>query len=51
MNLSTISGVAAVYQRYRYADEARSALEAWDTHVAAILTGEVPPSNVVSLVG
>ncbi len=47
----TISGVAAVYQRYRYGDEARRALEAWDGFVAAIVKGEAPPSNVVPLVG
>ena len=47
----TIRGVAAVYQRYRYGDEARHALKAWDEHVAAIVTGKAPPSNVVPLVG
>ena len=43
----TISGVAAVYQRHRFVGESQGALEAWDTHVAAILKGQVPPSNVV----
>ena len=47
----TIRGVAAVYQRHRYGDEARHALEAWDTHVAAILRGETLPSNVVPMAG
>ncbi len=47
----TIRCVAAVYQRYRYGDEARHALEAWDGFVAAIVKGEAPPSNVVPLVG
>ena len=42
---------AAVYQRPRYGDEARHALEAWDAHVAAIVKGEASPSNVVPLVG
>ena len=46
-----VRGVAAVYQRHRYGDEARHALEAWDNHVAAIVKGEAPLSNVVPLVG
>ena len=46
-----VRGVAAVYQRHRYEDEARRALEAWDGHVAAIVRGETLPSNVVPLVG
>ena len=40
-----------MYQRYRYGDEARRALEAWDTHVAAVVRGEAAVSNVVPLVG
>ncbi len=37
----TISGVAAIYNRYQYLDEKRAALEAWATHVEAIIgTGE-----------
>ena len=47
----TIRGVAAVYQRHRYGDEARHALEAWDGHVTGIVTGKAPPSNVVPLAG
>jgi integrase len=31
-----ISGVAAVYNRYRYLDEKRAALEAWGGHVATM---------------
>ena len=47
----TIRGVAAVYQRHRYEDEARHALEAWDAHVAAVVRGEAPASNVVPMAG
>ena len=33
----TISGVAAVYNRYSYLEEKRQALEAWAGHVMALL--------------
>jgi integrase len=36
----TISGVAAVYNRYDYGDEKRAALEAWGRHVKMIASGE-----------
>jgi integrase len=43
----TISGVAAVYNQFKYLDERRSALEAWGRYVAA----QVAPaqSNIVAL--
>jgi len=44
----TIKGVAAVYNRYRYDDEKRAALEAWGRRVERLATGEAP-SNVVPL--
>jgi integrase len=40
-------GVASVYNRSRYEDEARSAMERWASHVAALVEGRT--SNVVSL--
>lgn len=43
-----IKGVAAVYNRYTYADERRAALESWGRHVERLVTGE-PESNVVAL--
>ncbi len=39
----TISGVAAVYNRYSYLDEKRHALDAWAQHVAGLATGNVVP--------
>lgn len=35
-----ISGVAAVYNRYEYAEETKSALDAWGNHIQNILTTE-----------
>ena len=37
----TISGVAAVYNRYSYLDEKRQALEAWAQHVAGLAADKV----------
>jgi integrase len=34
-------GIVGVYQRHDYADEKRSALEAWGAHVTALVNGEV----------
>ena len=34
-----ISGVAAVYNRHKYLDEKRAALEAWGAHVAGVVGG------------
>ena len=42
----TISGVAAVYNRYSYLDEKRQALHAWGRHVAGLAA-----DNVVRLEG
>jgi integrase len=44
----TIRGVAAVYNRYRYDDEKRAALEAWGRRVERLANGEAV-SNVVTL--
>lgn len=38
----TISGVAAIYNRFSYAQEMREAIELWEQHLTAILTGEMP---------
>jgi integrase len=43
----TIRGVAAVYNRFAYAEERRAALEAWGRHVAGLIAPA--PANVVSL--
>jgi integrase len=43
----TISGVAAVYNRYSYADEKRRALEVWGRFVTDLVKGSAP--NIVSL--
>ena len=42
------SGVAGVYQRHDWADEKRTAIEAWACHVAGLLV-EKDNSNVVAL--
>ena len=33
----TISGVAAIYNRFQYADEMRAAIEAWETRLGSLL--------------
>jgi integrase len=43
-----IKGVAAVYNRYKYDDEKRAALEAWGRRIELLATGEAA-SNVVPL--
>jgi hypothetical protein len=43
-----ISGVAAVYNLYKYSDERRAALEAWAKRLAAIIEAE-PTGNVAEL--
>ena len=43
-----ISGVAAIYNRYSYADEKRHALEAWARAIERLCSGE-PAGNVVAL--
>ncbi len=42
-------GIAGVYQRHDWAAEKRAALEAWATHVTAILVGRTPAGNVLTL--
>jgi len=44
----TVSGVAAVYNRFDYVDEKRAALEAWANKVQSILTNDVA-DNVLTL--
>jgi integrase len=44
----TIKGVAAIYNRYSYADEKKAALEAWARKLATIVSGK-PSGNVVEL--
>jgi integrase len=43
-----IKGVAAVYNRYNYADEKRAALDAWARKLEEIVSGK-PAANVVQL--
>ncbi len=45
----TIRGVAAVYQRGKFAEERRRALDAWASHVLRHGEGEAPAGNVVRL--
>ena len=45
---ATIRGVARVYNRFEYADERRTALEAWGRAIDAIVSGRAV-SNVVEL--
>ena len=37
----TFSGIAAIYQRHRYAKEVRDAFELWSQHIAALTTKKV----------
>lgn len=43
------SGLVGVYQRHDYRAERKAASLAWGAHVAAIVAGGAPASNVVSL--
>jgi integrase len=43
----TISGVAAIYNRHQYADERKTALEAWSRHIESLI--RPVPSNVVAI--
>jgi integrase len=42
-------GIAGVYQRHDWAAEKRAALDAWATHVAAIVESRAAAGNVVAL--
>ncbi len=42
-------GITAVYDRYGYAEEMRTAMQAWSARLTDIVSGESKPSNVVSL--
>jgi integrase len=44
-----IKGVAAVYNKFQYSDERRSALDTWSRHISNLLNPE--PSNVIALSG
>ncbi len=41
------AGIVGVYQRHDFASEKRAALEAWGSHVEAIVEGRTPESNVL----
>jgi integrase len=43
------AGIVGVYQRHEWADEKRSALNAWGAHVAAIVEGRESDGNVTLL--
>jgi integrase len=45
----TISGVAAVYNRFQYLDERRDALAAWGKFVEQLVDPETAQQNVVAL--
>lgn len=46
----TRKGIIAVYDQHAYAEEKRAALETWERHLLAIVTGE-DHENVVPLIG
>jgi integrase len=43
------AGIVGVYQRHDFANEKRAALEAWGSHVEAIVEGRISESNVLKL--
>ena len=47
----TISGVAAVYNRFDFLEEKKRALQAWADKIDVIVAGKQSPSNVVGLRG
>ena len=45
------AGIVGIYQRHDYAEEKRTALEAWAVRLGTIVEGRDAPSNVVELKG
>jgi integrase len=45
------AGIVGVYQQHNWADEKRTALDAWARQVGAVVTGETAASNVVVMSG
>ncbi len=45
----SISGVAAVYQRFEFLPERKRALDVWAAHVLAVAAGKTVDSNVLTL--
>ncbi|RMF11331.1 MAG: site-specific integrase [Alphaproteobacteria bacterium] len=43
------AGIVGVYQRYNWADEKRTALDAWGAHLTALVEGADRGANVVAL--
>ena len=43
------AGIVGVYQRHDWADEKRTALEAWGDHVMALIEGKRAATNVIPL--
>jgi hypothetical protein len=43
------SGIAGIYQRHDWATEKRAALDAWATHVLAVVSGKGKRGNVTPL--
>jgi integrase len=43
------AGIVGIYQRHEWAEEKRAALEAWGTHVAAIVEGREEGDNVTPI--
>lgn len=44
----TISGVAAIYNRFRYVEEMRVAMTAWETHVAHLVRSARPSLRIAA---
>ena len=44
-------GLVGVYQRHEYRPERKAALAAWGAHVAGIVSGKPPSSNVIPMRG
>jgi len=42
-------GVTAVYDRHSYDREKRQALETWAAHLAEMVSGSAPASNIVPI--
>jgi hypothetical protein len=44
----SFAGIVGVYQRHSFAEEKRSALAAWASHVESVVSGKAP-ANVIPL--
>jgi integrase len=45
----SFGGIVSVYQKHKYEDQMRLALERWAAHIERVVSGEAEPGNVVEM--